>query len=134
MAKYAHANLQVSFGGTVYSCLNTATVTGTIDVITAQCSAASGNAVTHNAVGATSWTASLTILLEDDAVTFETAFALGTGGAFILYPTGVNIGDKSLTWTNGFVSDTSEPMAIGDFGTMAVSFTLDEDVTRAIQS
>lgn len=133
MAKYAHKNLQISFGGTVYACLNAADASGDVEVITAQCSAATGNAVTHNAVGAASWTSSATVLLEDDAKTIEDAFALGTGGAFIIYPTGVGTGKKSSTWTNAFVGSTSEPMAIGDFGAMTINFTLDGDVTRALQ-
>ena len=133
MGKYNHKNLQISFGGTVYQCLSASDTAGSVEVSSAQCSTATGNAATHNAIGAESWAVNATILLEDDAITFETAFALGTGGELILYPTGVGVGKKSSTWTNAFVSSNAEPMSIGDFGALTVALTCDGNIARALQ-
>ena len=125
MAKYTGKNATLSFGGTEYTCLTDIAMNGAVSMATAECSAATGNAVTHKAVGAENWTVTTTILLEAASITQEAAFAPGVSGAVIVYPNGNVIGNKSFTWTSGFVSSDVEPVAVAAQATMAITLECD---------
>lgn len=125
-------NATLDFGGTEYRCIVTAGLSGTIDVITAACSVETGNAITHNAIGAESHTATLTLLLDTESVAQEQAFGLGVSGIFIMYPAGNIVDEKSYTFTNAFVTTTNKPIDVAGLLQLEVGFTMDGAETPAI--
>ncbi len=132
MAKYTGKNATISFGGVEYLCLTDVAMNGGVDAVTASCSQATGNAVTHKSVGAENWTATTTILLDAQSITQETAFAPGTSGALIVYPNGNAVGNKSFTWDSAFVSSDGESVAVATQATMAITLECDGARTPAI--
>jgi len=132
MAKYNSKNGTIDFGGVEYTCVVDIAMNGNVEVTSASCSEATGNAATHKAVGAENWTVTTTVLLEAQSITQETAFAPGTSGALIVYPNGNATGNKSFTWTSAFVSSDNETVAVASMATMAITLECDGDRTPAI--
>ena len=132
MPKYTGKNATISFGGNEYLCLVDVTMAGSVDSISAACSAASGNAVTHKAIGAETWTVNATILLDSQSIQQEADFAPGVSGALIVYPNGNDLGNKSFEWVSAYVTSDNEPVAVASMATMAITFECEGSRTPKI--
>ena len=126
MAKPTGKNMTIDFGGVEYACLTDLSMDGSVSVASAECSTTgTGNAVTHKAVGAETWTASTTILVDSQSITQQQAFAPGVSGVLIYYPNGNTEGNAMYTWANAFVATDSESVAVASQSTLAVGFECD---------
>lgn len=127
MAKFTGKNAAVKFGSTTYNCLNGLTIDGRVSIAEIECSADTGNAVTHKAVGAESWSVSTTLVLDGASTTVVSALDVGTSGALEAYVENDTAagGFAKYAWTTAYVETHSLGSGPSTFGTLDVTFQCD---------
>ena len=135
MAKVTGKNGLVSFGGTLYACNTTQSISGSGSTVSTVCSTdGTGAAITNKTAGAENWTVTTTLVLEGSSSTVPAALDIATSGALIAYPEGDESGQLAYTWTSAVVDQHNVNATPESHMTLDVTFECDGAATIGVKA